>query len=342
MKKIVKLILWSVLFIGVAMAGYRYWQQKLDQPLSISTKNSIFVIRKGVPLRYVLKELRSKNIISNLYPVLFYIKWHQLGSKIQAGEYALYPGINSKELIALFISGKTITHQFRIIEGWTYQQVISRLDRLKNISHKISSDQYVIKKLNIHHPSMEGLLFPDTYDYKKGDSDISIVRRAHNNLIAILKNEWKKRAKNLPFKNSYQALILASIVEKETGMPSERSKVAGVFVRRLQKNMRLQTDPSTIYGLGKSFNGNLTKADLAKVTPYNTYRVKGLPPTPIAFAGRGAIHAALHPDKSHYLYFVAKGDGTHFFSNTFSEHRAAVRKFQILHRAKNYRSVPIK
>ena len=175
----------------------------------------------------------------------------------------------------------------------------------------------------------EGLFFPDTYNFPKGTTDKAFLRRAYQRLHDVLDQEWQTRSENLPYKTPYEALIMASIIEKETGLASERSTIAGVFVRRLNKKMKLQTDPTVIYAMGKQFNGNIRKKDLSIDSPYNTYRYKGLPPSPIALVGRDAIHAALHPEPGKALYFVAKGDGSHYFSETLVEHNRAVAKYQL-------------
>ena len=181
--------------------------------------------------------------------------------------------------------------------------------------------------------------YPDTYQFTAGDSDLDILIRAHKIMRGTLHSQWQRREKNLPYKSAYDALIIASIVEKETGAAFERKQISGVFVRRIKEKMRLQTDPTVIYGMGDNYNGNLTRKDLRTYTPYNTYMINSMPPTPIAMPGELAINAALHPQKGKSLYFVAKGDGTHKFSNSLVEHLAAVKKFQ-LKRRKNYKSSP--
>jgi UPF0755 protein len=190
------------------------------------------------------------------------------------------------------------------------------------------------------HSLPEGLFFPDTYTYVRGDSDWSVLQRSHSTMLSVLQEEWQQRASHLPYVDPYDALILASIVERETGLPEERKQISGVFVRRLQKGMPLQTDPTVIYGLGIEFDGNLQRSHLQETSnPYNTYRHPGLPPTPISLPGRAAIHAALHPDAGSSLYFVARGDGGHVFSETLTQHNKAVREYQI-QPGKDYRSTP--
>lgn len=199
------------------------------------------------------------------------------------------------------------------------------------IEHTLLSDEpeNIMIELGYAGNVAEGLFFPDTYNFPKGTTDKAFLQRAYQRLHDILDEEWQARAENLPYKTAYEALIMASIIEKETGLASERSTIAGVFVRRLNKKMKLQTDPTVIYAMGKQFNGNIRKKDLDIDSPYNTYRYKGLPPSPIALVGREAIHAALHPEKGKSLYFVAKGDGSHYFSETLKEHNRAVAKYQL-------------
>ena len=232
--------------------------------------------------------------------------------------------------------------QVTLVEGWTYAQALAALHshpRLSAILAGLDTEQQLAAMaIEVSHP--EGWFFPDTYRFTAGMSDADILRRAHQRMRQVLAEEWEARSPDLPYEDAYQALIMASIVERETGQPSEREQIAGVFVRRLRSNMRLQTDPTIIYGLGSDFDGNIRRRHLRQATPYNTYVIRGLPPTPIALPGREAIRAALHPDDSQALYFVAKGDGSHQFSNTLEEHNKAVRHYQITQRNKNYRSAP--
>ena len=211
------------------------------------------------------------------------------------------------------------------------------------LEHELSGvDDEKLKTLTRSRASAEGLFFPDSYQFERGASDWDVLSRAHAAMTVILEEEWQGREEELPYKNAYEALIMASIVERETGQPAEREEIAGVFVRRMNKGMRLQTDPTVIYGLGETFDGNLRREHLRDDNNvYNTYRHKGLPPTPIALPGRAAIHAALHPNQGASLYFVAKGDGGHYFSESLAEHQAAVRKYQ-LQRRQDYRSSPAK
>ena len=222
-------------------------------------------------------------------------------------------------------------YPFTIIEGTTWRELRTRLETAEFLEHRISgmSDEAVRSALGIPWPSLEGAFLPDTWFASRGETDLALLGRAWRALRKVLDEAWASRAPDLTLKTPYEALILASIIEKETAVPEERPMIAGVFIRRLQRGMRLQTDPTVIYGLGEAFDGNLRRRDLRRDTPWNTYTRKGLPPTPIAMAGRAAIHAALHPAPGEALYFVATGDGRHVFSRTLGEHNRAVRRYQL-------------
>jgi UPF0755 protein len=228
------------------------------------------------------------------------------------------------------VSGKVKQHAITFPEGWNFKQIRQELDKNPNVQHTLQNVSFekIPTKLGISQNHPEGLFFPDTYFFEKHTTDTAILKRAYGKMQLVLAEEWQNRAENLPLTTPYQALILASIVEKETAAPFERAKISGVFTRRLQQNMMLQTDPTVIYGMGDSYQGDIKTADLQNPTPYNTYTFKGLPPTPIAMAGREAIHAALHPDSGESIYFVSKGNGTHAFSTNLEEHNAAVEMYQ--------------
>ena len=239
-------------------------------------------------------------------------------------------GITALELLDKLVAGDVYYQRVRILEGWTLQQALQEIQAHPNIEVTLdvdNSDELQSVFGTSYYP--EGLMFPDTYNFNTGTSDREIIDRASILMQQVLSEEWEQRAVGLPYENPYEALILASIIEKETGQADERDLIAGVFISRLQNNMRLQTDPTVIYGVGSRFDGDLTRAHLQEVTPYNTYRINGLPPTPIALAGREAIRAALNPFITGALYFVARGDGSHYFSSTLEEHNAAVERFQL-------------
>ena len=337
-----RLLFLLVLLLLLSFAGgYFYYQNELEKSLTIPERGLIFEIHKGDSLNRILDSLVAKHVLTNRWFAKLYAREHKLAHKIQAGEFQLEKIDTIPSLFQLITNNGQIHYQIQFIEGHTFKQMQKVLFAQSKLELLIKdkSDQAIIKLLAfeplINH--LEGQFYPDTYTYVKGDTDISILKRAHKRLQKILNKEWSERQKNLPLKSAYEALILASIVEKETGAPKERAQIAGVFTRRLEKKMRLQTDPTVIYGLGDAYQGNLKRIHLKQFTPYNTYRIKGLPPTPIAMVGQSAIHAALHPAIGKSLYFVAKGDGSHFFSTTIQEHNKAVRKYQ-LRRRKDYRS----
>ncbi|MCY1408981.1 hypothetical protein D9M71_243150 [compost metagenome] len=234
-----------------------------------------------------------------------------------------------------------VQYNLTLVEGWTFRQVRAALAKHEKVTHTLEglSDSEVMDKLGHHGVFPEGRFFPDTYRFVRGVSDVDLLQQAYARLEEVLLKEWSARAARAPYTDPYQALIMASLVEKETGVPRERRQIAGVFVRRMQIGMLLQTDPTVIYGMGERYNGKLTRADLRESTPYNTYVIPGLPPTPIAMVGREAIHAALNPASGSALYFVARGDGSHVFSDDLDAHNAAVREYQLKRRA-DYRSSP--
>jgi UPF0755 protein len=251
-------------------------------------------------------------------------------ANVKAGNYEIEAPLTPLELLGKITRGDYTQHAFTLVEGWTFRQVRRALSEQPHLRHDTANldDDAVLVRLGIEATSPEGWFFPDTYHYSSGGSDLGILRRAHKLMRETLSMQWENRAPDLPLASPYEALILASIIEKETGHPADRSMVAAVFVNRLRAGMRLQADPTVIYGLGEDFDGNLRRRDLVADTPYNTYTRTGLPPTPIAMPGLASIAAALNPARSDALYFVARGDGTSHFSRTLSEHERAVTKYQ--------------
>lgn len=250
---------------------------------------------------------------------------------LKAGEYRIPFGATPLALLELLGSGAVIQHPFTLVEGWTFKQVLAALRADDKITHTLAGlePSEIMARLGRPESHPEGRFLPDTYHSPRGVEDLRVLRRAMQAMERILRIEWERRTPELPLATPYQVLILASIVEKETALGRERPEIAGVFLRRLRKGMKLQTDPTVIYGLGEAFDGNLRRADLKKDTPYNSYVHKGLPPTPIAMPGRAAIRAVVHPAGGDSLYFVAKGDGSHQFSATLAAHNRAVRKYQL-------------
>ena len=301
----------------------------------------VIEINKGDSLNKVLMKLSQMEVLPSSVVAKIYAREKKLANKIKTGEFLLKNNVTIPGLFELITSNQQITYNIQFIEGSTFNQVKRVLSSSPKLIHHLQgkSDTEILKVLNLGSSikHLEGQFYPDTYTFHKNDSDIDILKRAHQRLQRILKEEWLKKEKNLPLKTPYDALILASIIEKETGAAHERSEISGVFIRRLNLKMRLQTDPTVIYGLGERYQGNLTRKHLKEKTAYNTYRIKGLPPSPIAMVGREAIHAAVNPKAGRSLYFVAKGDGTHQFSETNQAHNKAVRKYQLKRRA-GYRS----
>lgn len=260
-----------------------------------------------------------------------YARLNREAAAIKAGEYALEPGLTGAGLLALWASGKTVQHELRLIEGWRFTQALAALRANPDVQQTLAdrSSEEIMQALGRPGVHAEGRLFPDTYRFSRGTTDLVLLRNAMTALDRALQEEWSARAPGLPYATPDQALVMASIVEKESARSDERAQIAGVFVRRLRLGMRLQTDPTVIYGLGDAYDGDIRSADLVRDTPYNTYTREGLPPTPICLPGREAIHAALHPADAEALYFVSRGDGSHQFSATLEEHNAAVRRFQL-------------
>ncbi|VAW84168.1 FIG004453: protein YceG like [hydrothermal vent metagenome] len=296
-----------------------------------NTQRSI-IIHPGTGLNELADALHQNKIIYQPAYFKLLARWQGYATKIQAGEYLVTTGMTAEDLLKKLVNGKVVQHAFTIIEGWTFKQLRIFLSENKNIIPTINTltDAEIMTALGHEGEHPEGRFNPDTYHFPGGTTDLKFLARAFKETENYLEKAWEQRDKNLPLKTPYEALILASIVERETAVVNERAQIAGVFVRRLNKNMRLQTDPTVIYGMGDRYNGNITRADLKRDTPYNTYTRKGLPPTPIALASKQAIDAVLHPKDGKSLYFVAMGDGRHYFSSTLKEHNKAVREYQIL------------
>lgn len=334
---ILALVVWMLLMTGAV--GYYAWHW-LRTPQPVNLPDHLFIIEKGSSLFSVATELESQGMMRWPRVWIAYGRMMNL-SKIKAGEYRLAEKESPISLLARFQTGEQIQYQITLVEGRTFKEFLETLhshDKLEKVLVG-KSEQQMLDALGLSISHLEGYFFPDTYQFVRGDRDIDILLRAHLKMNEVLHQEWVNRADGLPYRHAYDALIMASIVEKETGAAFERKQIAGVFVRRLENNMRLQTDPTVIYGMGDQYQGNLRRADLKNPTPYNTYTIHGLPPTPIAMPGKEAIHAALHPASGDELYFVAKGDGTHYFSATLDEHEQAVARFQ-KQRRKDYRSSP--
>lgn len=328
--------------VGVIAGGFAFWsaQDALIKPLSVPVDGLRIDVETGSNLSRILVRLESDGVVRSPLWVRVYARIKDQSS-IHPGEYMIPAGSNAMDLVGRLNRGDVTRYRVTLVEGWTFQQALSQIRNSNKIRQSPAGEsvEAAAKALGIE-GNPEGRIFPDTYVYRSGASDLDLLRQAYDRMETVLAQEWEQRSENLPYKDAYEALIMASIVEKETGVPWERDEIAGVFVRRLDRGMRLQTDPTVIYGLGDQYDGNLRRADLRNATPYNTYVIGGMPPTPIALAGREAIHAALHPKEGNSLYFVAKGDGSHHFSSTLNEHNRAVREYQLKRRS-DYRSSPV-
>jgi len=316
---------------GVLVHGWIDFNRFSRTPLNVAPQGGSIDVERGTSFKNIVADLRQRQL-SSASPLYWRLlaEQMQVAGRLHAGEYALRAGVTPRQLLADMAAGKVLQHHFTIVDGWTFselRQALARDDGLKHDSAGLD-DAAVMQKIGADDEAPEGRFLPETYAYVKGDGDLDILRRAHVAMTRALDEAWAMRADDLPLDTPYEALILASIVEKETGRPEERAQIAGVFVRRLRNHMLLQTDPTVIYGMGDRYDGNIRKSDLTTDTPYNTYTRAGLPPTPIALPGKPALQAALHPADGDALYFVARGDGSHVFSSTLVEHNRHVDCYQ--------------
>jgi UPF0755 protein len=319
----------TVVFVslGVALDYLRF----LDTPIRLGAPSLIFEVRRGASFPQVAADLKDRGIVANPYYLLALARQRGDQGRLKAGEIELTRFMLPADLLGRLTSGRSIEYPITLVEGRTFRQAVAAILQDGHFGSDLQdlTDESLMAALGRRGEHPEGRFFPDTYRFPRHTTGLEVLRRAAERMDRVLQDEWDRRAEGLPLKTPYEALILASIVEKETAVPAERPAIAGVFVRRLQQGMRLQTDPTVIYGLGTRYDGNLRRADLLEATPYNTYAIQGLPPTPIALPGREAIHAALHPADGESLYFVARGDGTHAFSATLDQHNRAVREYQL-------------
>jgi len=329
------LILHLLLVLTLALAALAWdFRRQLDLPLPIAAVRS-FEIAPGSSLPRVLNQAIDEGLFGSRRQASYLgllARYDGRAGALKAGEYRLEPMLTPRSLLALWVSGKTVLHELQLIEGWRFAEALARVRASAVLSHTLAAEAdeaAVMAALGRPGQHPEGRLFPDTYRFTRGMSDVAFLRNALAAQDRVLAEEWAGRDANLPYDGPEQALVMASIIEKETGVAAERPEIAGVFVRRLQVGMRLQTDPTVIYGIGPAYDGNIRSKDLVTDTPYNTYTRDGLPPTPICLPGREAIRAALHPAAGDALYFVARGDGRHQFSATLAEHNEAVRRYQL-------------
>jgi UPF0755 protein len=325
-----KLIVTGVIVSVAAVGGFQWWS---GQPITAADSPVIpFAIAQGSGVAGAAQQMSTAGVPVNgfLFGVLARVTGK--ASRIKAGSYELKPDTTPRRLLTQLVRGEFAQESLTIIEGWTFRQMRQAVDAAPNLKHETSrlSDKELLAKVAADEKYMaaEGLFFPDTYLFAKNSSDLQIYKQAHEMMMKRLSAAWEKREANLPYTDPYQALIMASLVEKETGQKSERAMIAGVFVNRLKTGMLLQTDPTVIYGMGPKYDGKIRKKDLETDTPYNTYTRAGLPPTPIALPGVQSLAAALMPARTDALYFVSRGDGTSHFSVNLNEHNKAVNQYQ--------------
>jgi UPF0755 protein len=318
------------LLFGVSLLAVAWMIHFALSPLALRDSPLEFAVRTGSSLRAAAGQIEEAGIAMPAWQFSLLGRLLGKAGAIKAGSYEVQRGITPLQLLEKLTRGDVTQNEIVLIEGWTFRQMRAALDAHPDIRHDTVgwTENQIMEKLGAAGPA-EGRFFPDTYLFVKGSSDLDILRRSFRRMNRILQSEWEKRDADLPYASAYEALIMSSIVEKETGKAEDRAQIAAVFSNRLKKNMPLQSDPTVIYGLGEKFDGNLRKRDLLAEGPYNTYTRTGLPPTPIAMPGLASILAVLHPERTDMLYFVARGDGTSQFSRTLAEHNRAVAKYQL-------------
>jgi len=326
-----KVVRWCLLLLLLAAGASVAWVWRwLDQPLPLATPTVELSIEPGANPRDVANAWVRAGVRTPSLLLYEWFRWSGDARRIRAGSYVAGPEVTPRQLLAKMVQGEEFFERVRLLEGWTLRQFRAELARAPYLRPASSgmSDAELMAALGAASMSPEGRFFPDTYLYSRGVSDLTVLKRAYDTMQRQLSTAWDARIEGLPLKSPDEALILASIVEKETGKASDRARIAGVFSNRLRIGMPLQTDPSVIYGLGDSFDGNLRKRDLLADGPYNTYTRTGLPPTPIAMPSLASIRAAVNPERTKALYFVARGDGGSVFSESLVEHNRAVNLYQ--------------
>ncbi len=331
-KLFLKLAIAAILLAGLAgILVWSHYREFLETPLTLPEQGMVLNVPQGMSLGKLAYQLEQQKILEDARLLRLYGHLNPEATQIKSGEYQLPAGLTPVALLDFLVAGKTISHSVTLVEGWTFAQMMQAVHEHPELSHSLKglSSEEIMQRLGYEEEHPEGRFFPDTYLYPRGFSDFELLKRAHARMEEILAQAWARRPENFPLKSPYELLILASIVEKETGKAGERDRIAGVFLRRLKKGMKLQTDPTVIYGMGDRYKGNIRRKDLRESTPYNTYVIPGLPPTPICMPGRESIFAVVNPVDEKALYFVAKGDGSHQFSATLKQHNTAVRKYQL-------------
>lgn len=342
LKKLFLLLLLSgVMAIAAGWYLFTYHERQLYAPLPLE-ESTVVNVGPGTSFQQLMRRFEANGWLKNADFMRLYIRLFPEISAIQAGEYSIAHGSSLMDVIEQLNRGDVIAHYFTIVEGQTFRQMMSALysdDRIERTLQDKSEAEIMMVIAGDDELPAEGMFLAETYQFIRGATDLDVLQRAYRDLQRFLDTQWSSRDQSLPYKTPYEAIIMASIIERETGVAAERGKIAGVFVRRLNIGMRLQTDPTVIYGMGDRYEGRITRADLQRPTPWNTYTIDGLPPTPISMVGREAILAAFNPLEGDALYFVARGDGTHHFSATLREHNNAVNRYQ-RNRRSDYRSSP--
>jgi UPF0755 protein len=334
MIRLIKYTFFIGLIATASLGAWLYYYAKM--PLNLSPDAQEITIKPNSGLKSIANQLVAQNVLPSALPFVFLAKIMHKEAELQAGDYTLNKNVSLYQLMLSLNHGKSTQGSITFIEGKTFKLMRAKLAKNDAVKSTITnlSDIEVMRLVGNSEKHAEGLFFPDTFYFDRNTADTVLLKRSYDIMQTKLALAWQNRAPSLPYKNSYEALTMASIVEKETGKASERPEIAGVFLNRLRIGMRLQTDPTVIYGMGDNFNGNIRRKDLTTDTIYNTYTRDGLPPTPIAMPSLAAIEAALHPAKTKALYFVGKGDGSHQFSNSLVEHNRAVAKYQLRQKAK--------
>ncbi|MBA1149205.1 endolytic transglycosylase MltG [Ectothiorhodospiraceae bacterium WFHF3C12] len=330
-------LLIGAILILVALAGalgslaYSYQVFTRTALVPVDGEPRTFHVEPGSSFQGVARALARQGFIERALLYRLMARLQGKAQRIKAGEYAIEPGMSPQAFLDRMVSGDVVQYSLTLVEGWNFHEMMVAVRAHEALEHTLESVSAEAVMAAIGEPDQhpEGRFYPDTYHFPRGTTDVAFLERAYQRMSARLAEIWAERDEGLPLESAYEALILASIIEKETAVPEERRRIAGVFARRLERGMRLQTDPTVIYGIGPDFDGNITRSDLRTDTPYNTYTRGGLPPTPIAMPGGASIEAAVHPAEGDALYFVSKGDGSHHFSATLREHNQAVRRFQL-------------
>lgn len=333
-KRLILLALVLPVLVIAAAAVSLIWY--VDRPLTVAGERVEVQIARGASMRQAANAVADGGVGVSASTLYWFARLGGHANRIKAGTYAFESGVSPRQIVEKLVRGDVVLKSLALIEGWTFRQVRAAIDAHPDLQHdsKDMDDAELLRQIGASEAHPEGLFFPDTYHFERGMSDLDVYRQAYAQMQSRLTDQWEKRAADLPLKSPYEALILASIVEKETGQGADRPLIASVFVNRLRVGMLLQTDPTVIYGVGPRFDGNLRRRDLERDTPYNTYTRPGLPPTPIAMPGHAAIEAALNPAASDFYYFVARGDGSSEFSKNLSEHNRAVRLYQLSQKGK--------